>query len=313
MPSSTSDPERIPAIGIQELVVTYGGKPAVAGLTLTVPRGTIFGFLGPNGSGKTTTIKTLLGMRRQDSGSARVLGLDTLTEGQAIRERVAFVSEVNSLYEFMDVPQLCAFCRSTSGTWNQPVVDHYLDLFALPRKGPIGHFSKGMKSQLALCLAVGGDPELFILDEPTSGLDPLARREVLNRLVGEIAANGKTVFFSSHLLAEVEAVADWVGIIRAGKLVVSDTLDHLKQSQKVLRLTYPRAPAESDLAALRALPDVISALQEGRSVRVLTRGDVELTARHVRALADAPRTVDTVELNLDDIFSSFMTERGDGL
>lgn len=302
-----------PAIEIHDLVVTYGNKPAVNGLTLTVPRGTIFGFLGPNGSGKTTTLKTLLGMRRQNSGSARMLGLDTVTQSQAVRERVAFVSEVNSLYEFMTVPQLCAFCRDTSRTWNQSAVDHYLALFELPRKETIGHFSRGMKSQLALGLAVGSDPELYILDEPTAGLDPMARRRVLNNLVGEIAANGKTVFFSSHLLAEVEAIADWVGILRRGKLLVSDTLDHLKQSQKVLRLTYAHPPTAADLSTLRALPHVISALQEGRSVRVLTRGDVEDMACLIRSLPNPPRALDTVELNLDDIFSTFMEERDDGI
>lgn len=302
-----------PAIEIRDLVVTYGKKPAVNGLSLTVPRGTIFGFLGPNGSGKTTTLKTLLGMRQQDSGTAHVLGLDTLTQSQAVRERVAFVSEVNSLYEFMTVPQLCAFCRDTSRTWNQSAVDHYLALFELPRTETIGHFSKGMKSQLALCLAVGSEPELYILDEPTSGLDPTARRTVLNNLVGEIAANGKTVFFSSHLLAEVEAIADWVGILRAGRLVVSDTLDHLKQNQKVLRLTYAHAPTASDLSALQSQPHVLSAFQEGRSVRVLTRGDVEDMARLIRSLPNPPRALDTVELNLDDIFSTYMTERGNGV
>lgn len=302
----------VPAIEIQQLVVKYGGKPAVDGLDLTVPAGTVFGFLGPNGSGKTTTIKTLLGMRRADAGSARVLGYDVQTQSREVRAHVGYVSEVNSLYDYMTIPQIIAFFRDTARTWNPPLVDRYVELFHLPRADPIGHFSKGMKSQLALCLALGGDPQLLILDEPTVGLDPLARREVLNRLVGEIAASGKTVFFSSHILAEVETVADWVGIIRKGKLVVSAELDRLKRAQKVLRLTYDTAPLSSELESLRALPEVVSAEQEGRTVRLLGRGSVEELDRLIHTRPIMPRSIESVALNLDDLFMLYIKDRPDG-
>src|SRR5207249_6575510 len=128
----------------------------------------------------------------------------------------------------------------------------------------------------ALSLAMGSDPDLLILDEPTSGLDPIARHELLNKLTGEIAAEGKTIFFSSHILSEVEAVADWIGIIRAGKLVVSDELDHLKQSQKVLKLVFPEPPPPKEIQALQAMPGVDRVEQEGRSVRVLVRNNVDV-------------------------------------
>ena len=301
-----------PAIELDHLVVAYGAHAAVNGLSLTVPAGAIFGFLGPNGAGKTTTIKAMLGLRRPNSGSARVLGYDAVAQNLEVRSRVGYVSEVNSLYDFLTIPQHCAFCRATSRQWNQEIVDRYVGVFGLPANVKVGRFSKGMKSQLALSLALGSDPDLLILDEPTAGLDPMARHEFLNQLVAEIAAQGKTIFFSSHILSEVETVADWVGIIRDGRLVVCDELDQLKRTQKVLKLTYADLPPEVEVNALRALPGVVSLSQEGRSVRLLTRGDVQALSQTIQARPYALRDVDTVDLNLEDLFLEYMKGDEDG-
>ncbi len=300
------------AIEMDQLVVTYGAHRAVDGLTMRVPVGAIFGFLGPNGAGKTTTIKTLLGLRQPDGGSARVLGFDVARASLEVRARVGYVSEVNSLYDYLTIPQICAFCRSVSRQWNQEVVDRYIRVFGLPAQAKVGRLSKGMKSQLALSLALGGNPELLILDEPTAGLDPIARHEFLNKLVAEIAAEGKTIFFSSHILSEVETVADWVGIIRAGKLVISDELDHLKQTQKVLKLTYTELPPPAELEALRSLPGIANLAQEGRSVRLLAHGDVQALTQTIQARPYALRDVEVVDLNLEDLFLTYMKEGSDG-
>lgn len=303
-----ADSKTSAAIELQNLEVKYGEHLAVNGLSLTVPVGAIFGFLGPNGAGKTTTIKTMLGLRKPDGGSVRVLGYDAVTQSLAVRTRVGYMSEVNSLYDFLTIPQHCAFCRSVSKQWDQGMVDHYVSLFGLPANRKVGTFSKGMKSQLALSLLMGSNPDLLILDEPTAGLDPVARHEVLNQLVAEIAVQGKTIFFSSHILSEVEAVADWVGILRAGKLVVCDELDHLKQTQKVVKLTYAELPPTSEVTALRGLPGVMSLEQEGRSVRLLTHGDVEALSQTIQARPHALRDVDIVDLNLEDLFLTYMKE-----
>jgi ABC-2 type transport system ATP-binding protein len=297
------------AIEIRDLVVKYGSKRAVDGLTFTVPTGTIFGFLGPNGSGKTTTIKALLGFRRPDQGSARVFGYDVASQSLQVRARVGFVSETNSLYDFLTIPQLCSFCRSVSLEWNQQVVDRYIGLFGLPPREKVGHLSKGMKSQLALSLALGSNPDLLILDEPTEGLDPLARHEFLNTLVREVAAEGKTIFFSSHILSEVEAVADWVAIIRTGKLVLCDELDHLKQTRKVVKLSYADLPPASEIEMLRSLPEVMSLAQEGRSVRLVAHGNVDTLMQIIQARPYALRDIETVDLNLEDLFLEYMKER----
>jgi ABC-2 type transport system ATP-binding protein len=296
------------AIEINDLVVSYGPKRAVDGLTLAVPSGAIYGFLGPNGAGKTTTIKALLGMRKPNSGGARVLGYDIVSQSTELRARTGYVSEANSLYDNLTVQQMNDFYRSTARKWNQPRVDRYIQMFGLPVRSKVRQLSNGMKRQLALSLAVGCDPDLLILDEPTSGLDPIARHELLNKLVGEIAAEGTTIFFSSHVLSEVEVVADWIGIIRAGKLVVSDELDHLKQSHKVVKLVYAEAPTPAEIQALRALPGVGQVEQEGRSVRLVTRKDAEAVARQIRESFPALRDLEIVDLNLEDLFLEYMKE-----
>lgn len=296
------------AIEIQDLVVKYGSTRAVDGLTFTVPAGSIFGFLGPNGSGKTTTIKTLLGFRSPNSGGAQVFGYDVKDESLQVRARVGYVSENNSLYDFLTIPQLCTFCRSVSQEWNQQVVDRYLGLFGLPPREKVGKLSKGMKSQLALSLALGSNPELLMLDEPTAGLDPMARHEFLNTLVSEIASSGKTIFFSSHILSEVEAVADRVAIIRAGKLVLCDELRNLKQAKKVIKLTYVDLPPASEIEALRRLPEVMNLSQEGRSVRLITQNNMDTLEQTLNTRPYALREVDIVDLNLEDLFLESMKE-----
>ncbi len=300
------------AIEINNLVVSYGDKRAVDGLSLSVPTGSVYGFLGPNGAGKTTTIKTLLGFRQPNGGSAKVLGYDIVTQSLALRARVGYVSEVNSMYDYLTIPQMADFCRATSLRWEQAAVDRYLKMFGLPLKAKVKQLSKGMKSQLAFSLAMGSQPDLLILDEPTSGLDPIARHDLLNQLVGEVAASGTTVFFSSHILSEVEAVADWVGIINAGKLVISSELDQLKSSQKVLKLIYAEAPPSAELDALHALPGVVRVDQEGRSVRITVHGDVNTLSNIVQARPYALRDVEIVDLNLEDIFLEYMKEGNNG-
>ena len=152
---------------------------------------------------------------------------------------------------------------------------------------------------------------MLILDEPTSGLDPVARRAFLKVLVGEVAAEGRTVFFSKHLLSDIEAVADTIGIIKSGKLLVSGDLDLLRKMHRVFRFTYVEPPAEEEVRALRTLPGVLDAEREGRGVRLRARGDVEAVARAVRERPYAVRDVDVYSLSLEDIFVWYIEEDGD--
>jgi ABC-type multidrug transport system ATPase subunit len=295
------------AIQIDRLVVRYGHRAAVDGLTLHVPRGAVFGLLGANGAGKTSTIKALLGFRAPNGGNARILGYDIMRNRVQINARVGYVSETNTLYLNMTIPQLCAFFRATARRWDQTVVDRSLRLFGLPQNARVRRLSKGMRTQLALSLALGSDPDVLILDEPTTGLDPIARRAFLDVLMADAAAAGKTIFFSSHVLTDVETVADSVGILRAGKLMVSSEIDALKQQHALVRLSYGEPPSNDVLMAIQRAPGVVRVEREGRSVRVRVHGDVPTTVNALQAIA-VPATVDSTSLSLDDIFLYYAQE-----
>jgi ABC-2 type transport system ATP-binding protein len=294
------------AIEIENLTVNYGAKQVLKGLNLEVPVGSIFGFLGANGAGKTTTIKTLLGFRPPTSGSARLLGYDVVSQHKEICMRIGYVSETNSLYDFLNISQLCDLARDMHKNWSQSMVDHYLQLFELPQNKRIRDFSKGMKSQLALCLALGNDPDLLILDEPTTGLDPIARQFFLTTLIRDVAAAGKTVFFSSHILSEVEAIADQVAVLRQGTIVLNDELDHLREKQKILRLTYTEQPLAEEMTALRRLPGVRQLEQEGRSVRLRIEGDVDALIGTIQARPYALRDLEVVPVRLEDLLLEYI-------
>jgi ABC-2 type transport system ATP-binding protein len=296
-----------PALQIDHLVVRYGRRTAVDGLTLRVPRGSVFGLLGANGAGKTSTIKTLLGFRPPSAGGAHILGYDIGRDRVAINARIGYVSETNTLYLNMTIPQLCAFFRATARRWDQAVVDRSLLLFGLPHHAPVRRLSKGMRTQLALSLALGGDPDLLILDEPTTGLDPIARRAFLDVLMADAAAAGKTIFFSSHVLSDVETVADSVGILRAGKLMVSGEIDALKQQHATVRLSFSEPPTDEVLAALRQVPGAGLVECEGRTVRARVHGDVPAAVNALHTIAP-PATVETTGLSLEDLFLYFAQE-----
>ena len=305
---AVSMPEEGAAIQVEDLVVNYGRKRAVDGLSLTVPRGSVYGFLGPNGAGKTSTIKTLMGFRKPNGGGAKVLGYDVVDESLEVRARVGFASEVNSLYEGMTVPRICRLCRDLSREWDQDLVDRYIAVFGLPADARVRKLSKGQKAQLQLCLALGSNPELLILDEPTSGLDPVARRAFLKVLVGEVAAEGRTVFFSTHLLSDIEAVADTVGIIKGGKLLVSGDLDEMRGSHRVFRVVYAETPPEEEVRGLRALSDVQEVQREGRGIKLRVRGDVEDVERGLRDRPHPVVDVDSTGMTLEDIFVSYVED-----
>jgi ABC-2 type transport system ATP-binding protein len=171
--------------------------------------------------------------------------------------------------------------------------------------------SKGQRAQLQLCLALGSDPELLILDEPTSGLDPVARRAFLKVLVGDVAVEGRTVFFSMHLLSDIEAVADTVGIIKGGKLLVSDELDDLRETHGLIRGVYAETPPDEEVRALRDLPSVRGVEREGRGVRLRVRGDVEAVEWALRDRPHRVLDVDATGMSLEDIFIAYVEEDGD--
>lgn len=208
----------------------------------------------------------------------------------------------------MTVQRLCAFCRDVSRSWDQGLVDRYIGVFGLPTEGKVRKLSKGQKAQLQLCVALGSDPEVLILDEPTSGLDPVARHAFLKVLVGDVASEGRTVFFSTHILSDIEAVADTIGIIKGGRLLVSGDLDGMRASHRTFRIVYAETPPDEEIQALRGLPGVARVEREGRGVKLRARGDVDGVREALESRPYEVRDVDSTGMSLEDIFIAYVEE-----
>ena len=285
-------------IETEQLCKSYKGVPALRGLDLAVPAGSIFGFLGRNGAGKTTTIKTLLGLLHADSGSAHIFGLPVGDADRSvpIRRRVGFVTEDKELYPYMTVGQAIHFTRPFFPKWRSDLERRYLEMFELPLKKKIPDLSKGMRSKLMLLLAISRGAELLILDEPTDGLDPAAIEDVLKELVALTASSEITIFFSSHQLSEVERIADHIGVIDKGRLVVSGALDDMKANYQRLHITL----ADAAQAPSNWGDGVVSARQEGRVVSILAASNADAIAERARAITGA--AVERFAVTLSDIF-----------
>ncbi|MGE5550429.1 MAG: ABC transporter ATP-binding protein [Bacteroidota bacterium] len=230
------------AIACKDLCMKYGRHQVLRGVDLGIPTGSIFALLGTNGAGKTTLIRTLLGLLPR-GGGVSVLGEDPWVAGAALRQRIGYVSEEQGLYGWMSVAQLIEFCRGLYDRWNQDLVADYLRRFSLPPQKRIGTMSKGQKVRLALILSLAPEPELLILDEPMSGLDPLAQYQFL-RIIQEVAVTrDRTIFFSTHNLTDVEAIATHVAILDEGVIKITGTMAEVRAS--VRRLQVPRAEGGS--------------------------------------------------------------------
>lgn len=285
-------------IETSQLCKSYKGKAALRGLDLRVPAGSIFGFLGRNGAGKTTTIKTLMGLLRADSGSAHVFGGPVTDADRSvdIRRRIGFVTEDKELYPYMTVEQVIRFTRPLFPKWRHDLERRYLEIFELPLESKIPELSKGMRSKLMLLLAISRGADLLILDEPTDGLDPAAIEDVMRELVTIAATSGTTMFFSSHQLAEVDLIADHIGIIDQGRMIVSGSLDDIKARYQRLRVVL----ANSAELPTRWENGVESVKQEGRVVSLLASGNVDAIVEQAKSIPGA--VVEQYPVTLKEIF-----------
>jgi ABC-2 type transport system ATP-binding protein len=286
-----------------DLRKAYDGVEALRGLSLQVPAGAIFGFLGRNGAGKTTTIKVLLGMSRATSGEARVFGLAATSADASvdIRRRTGFVSEDKDLYGYMTVDEMIRFTAPFFPRWRADLQQRYLRVFELPLDRKVKALSRGMRTKLALLLALCRGADLLILDEPTSGLDPAMTEEVLQALVAHVAGEEMTVFFSSHQIAEVDQIADRVAIVDRGRIVVSGELDELRERYRRIRLVFD---GDAPAAPLRA-PGIVRTRRDGRVLTVLSSAGADPIVAEARALN--PVSVDVAPVTLKEIFLETVT------
>ncbi|MFC6827142.1 ABC transporter ATP-binding protein [Halopelagius fulvigenes] len=301
------------AIELDGVTKRYEDVTAVSDLSLTVDDGEVFGFLGPNGAGKSTTINILLDFVRATEGTVRVLGHDAHRESVAVRARTGVLPEGFDVYDRLTGRAHVEFAMDSKGVEGDPdaVLRRVGIADAADRKA--GGYSKGMRQRLALGMALVGDPDLLILDEPSSGLDPAGAKE-MREIVLQEAERGTTVFFSSHVLEQVEAVCDRVGIMREGELVAEDTIEGLRDAvgtESTLRVTTA-GDAIPDTDALTELDGVSSVSTDGETLLVSCDGDAKTAViGELESQGVEVTDFETREASLEDLFLAY-TGRGDG-
>jgi ABC-2 type transport system ATP-binding protein len=291
------------AILTHALSKSYGGAEPVRGLNLAVERNRITAFLGRNGAGKSTTIKMLLGLIRPTSGEGTVLGkrIADPEENREMRRRVAFVAEDKPLYGYMTVEQMIRFARSFYPDWRVDVERTLLREYGLPTHRKVAKLSKGMRTKLALLLAFARRPELLILDEPSEGLDPVGIESLLQTLVTQ-SADGVTVFFSSHQIAEVERVADHVCILEQGRLRLDAPLDSLRQLYRRVDLVFAFPPPEREFQ----ISGVERIYTNGHQMSLFVSGNAEAVIERAHDLN--ARSVEVAPVGLREIFLETVEE-----
>ena len=291
-----------PIIETRGLTKRYGEVEAVRDLNLVVQHQSITGFLGRNGAGKSTTIKMLLGMIRPTAGTGRVLGYDIASPAHSleIRRRIAYVGEEKGLYGYMTVAELIRFTRSFYEDWQPHIEASLIKAYELPLGLKVKALSKGMRTKLALLLALARRSELIILDEPSEGLDPVSIEELLQALQ-EARSAGVSIFFSSHQLSEVERIADRVLMIDRGRLVMNTVLSDLKNNYRHITVELP---GHGPVPAF-ALAGVERVSVEARRARLLASANVEDIVAYARSLN---AVVQVAPVNLRDVFLEVIKE-----
>src|SRR5213079_2428060 len=220
-------------ISVSQLTRRFGATTALDSVSVSLPRGAVYGLVGANGAGKTTLIRHILGLLRAESGSVRVFGLDPVADPVGVLSRIGYLSEENDLPGWMRMEELIRYQRAFYPRWDDAYAEKLRQTFALDPAAKIKTLSKGQKARAGLLIALAYRPELLVLDEPSSGLDPIVRRDILGAIIRTIAHEGRTVLFSSHLLEEVEQVADHVTMINRGRIVLSAPLEEIRETHRV--------------------------------------------------------------------------------
>lgn len=231
-------------LSVEHLTKRFRKVVAVNDISFAVPRGSICGLVGPNGAGKTTTIRMLLDLVRRDAGTVRVLGLDPVRDRLGVLSRVGYVPEKHHMYEWMRVQQLLDFAAGVYPRWDWQECRQVNQILDLPLDRTVKALSRGELAKLALIVALSHRPEVLILDEPTSGLDPLVRRDFLAAMVGLLKDRDRIVLFSTHILSDVERVADQVIVMNEGRIATQDTLEALRARFRKLSLLFHSPPDE---------------------------------------------------------------------
>ena len=290
-----------PAIELDGVCKSFGRNQVLRGMTLRVERGKTFAFLGRNASGKTTTIRMLLGLLARDEGSIRVLSFDPQREPLEVRRSVGYLAEDQTMYGWMRVDEILRFVAPFYATWDHDLALRYVRDFELPPRTKVKHLSKGQNVRLGLLLALAHRPQVVILDDPALGLDPIMRKDFNRDLITHLQGEGRTVFYSSHLLYEVEPVADEVAILDQGRIVRQTDTETLRRDVKQIIVS-----GDAWNAVRERLP-VLDQRRDGEQMSVV----VERAESAVLFLRHEGVTHRVVDLNLDEIFEAYVVGRRD--
>lgn len=278
----------------------YTSTPAVDHLDLEIPRGCICGFVGRNGAGKTTAIKLMLGLLQPTAGSSSLLGCDSSALTPAIRQRIGYVAEGHRLFRWMTIGALEKFQRAFfPKQWDDKLFGDMIEYFDLPRKKKIKHLSNGQRAQVSLALALAPNPELLIMDDPTLGLDAAIRRQFLEGMIELIMRQGRTILFSSHILADVERVSDRIVVIDKGVLRANCSLEQFRKAViKVVMSFSGEIPGQVDIGGL------LNCKRDGKQIELtLVGADDEKIAAFAKSIR--AETYNIVAMNLEDQFIEY--------
>jgi len=274
---------------LRNVTKTFGSFKALDDLTLTVPKGAVYGLVGPNGAGKSTAIRHMTGIYRQDAGKV-LLGGETVYENPAVKEKIGYIPDDIFYFPSASMEDMAKFYKGIYPQFDNGLFERLYDIFQLPRKGQLRKFSKGMQKQAAFHLALCCHPEMLILDEPVDGLDPVMRRQVMSLILSDVAEHGTTVLISSHNLRELEDVCDHVGIMDHGKMLLERSLADMQGATHKVQM-------------VGNVPESLNVLHEtasGRLKTLVVRGDAQLIAHQLAQ--SKPDYFDVLPLSLEEIF-----------
>jgi ABC-2 type transport system ATP-binding protein len=288
-----------PLIRFDDVHKSFDGRPVLEGLSFQIRPGEVYALLGRNGAGKTTALRVLLGFLAADSGRATILGADSAELSPALRERIGYVSEGHVLYKWMRVREVLSFEHGTRSRFDLARARHDVARLGLRPDSKVGKLSRGQRAQLALCVAVATTPDVLVLDDPAMGLDAIMRREFLEAMIEMLGDGDRGVLFSSHILSDVERIADRVGLLAGGRLIVDATLEDLKRrvQKRRVRVNSSRPPD---------VPGILRARQVEGGFELLL---LDLDPVRLAALSAAVEVVSEPQVpGLEDLFLDLAAE-----
>ncbi len=292
------------AVRFEAVTRRFGRKVALDGLDLAVPAGEVVGLVGRNAAGKTTALRLAHGLLHPDAGTIRVLGLDPVADGAEVRSRVGFLSEESALYGWMRVEEILAFAAKLHPGWDSQLAGELVERLELEPGARIDTLSRGSKAKVSLALTAATRPDLLFLDDPTAGLDPLVRREVLAGVLESVSERGGAVLYASHLIQDLERVADRVVVLDAGRVVIGDSLEGLKARVLRARAVFPEGAP--DVAA--QIAGRLDSSVDGRLLSVVVDGAEGPLAATLRELGASQVEIDP--LSLEEILVACLRRSG---